>query len=34
MGERLHNVFGDSPTKWPIAKTFVFWDAPQLIKIN
>jgi len=34
----FHNVFGDRPTKWPAAtkktiKTFVLWDAPQLIKL-
>jgi hypothetical protein len=32
------NVFSNRPTKWPIAKneiikTFVFYDAPQLIKL-
>jgi hypothetical protein len=38
----FHNVFGNRPTEWPIAKekrkkerktikTFVLWDAPQLI---
>jgi hypothetical protein len=33
----FHNVFGDRPTKWLIAKktikTFVLWDAAQLIKL-
>jgi len=33
----FHNVFGDRSTKWSIAKkkikTFVFWGAPQLIKL-
>ncbi len=34
----FHNAFGYRPTKWLIAKkkkikTFVFWNAPQLINM-
>jgi hypothetical protein len=37
-GRQIHNVFGDGPTKWTIGKkitikTFVLWDASQLIKL-
>ncbi len=35
---RFHNILGDRPTKWPIAKkrnskTFVIWDALLSIKL-
>jgi hypothetical protein len=42
LGRRgFHDVFGDELIEWPIAKknknhiikTFVLWDAPQLIKL-
>jgi hypothetical protein len=32
-GVGFYKFFGGRPTKWPIAKKIMLWDAPQLIKL-